>query len=182
MAADSNLTKRALATALKEIMKEIPFEKVNVTQICDKCSMNRKSFYYHFKDKYDLVNWIFDTEFVMEVAKKQLNSDRYDFLDDLFGYFYENRSFYRKVLRIKGQNSFSEHFREYICPVLKKSLEELSGGCRAEEFYVDFYADAFICALIRWIIDGGGEKPDKFAEMSKLLIKSGAAAICEKVK
>ena len=24
--------------------------------------MNRKSFYYHFKDKYDLVNWIFDTE------------------------------------------------------------------------------------------------------------------------
>ena len=26
--------------------------------------MNRKSFYYHFKDKFDLVNWIFDVEYL----------------------------------------------------------------------------------------------------------------------
>ena len=59
--ADSNITKRALATSLKELMLEQPFDKINVAQICARCNMNRKSFYYHFKDKYDLVNWIFDT-------------------------------------------------------------------------------------------------------------------------
>ena len=26
--------------------------------------MNRKSFYYHFRDKYDLVNWIFYVDFI----------------------------------------------------------------------------------------------------------------------
>ena len=62
--ADSNITKRALATSLKELMAEQPFGKINVAQICERCNMNRKSFYYHFKDKYDLVNWIFDTEFI----------------------------------------------------------------------------------------------------------------------
>ena len=50
--ADSNITKRALATSLKELMVEQPFEKINVAQICERCNMNRKSFYYHFKDKY----------------------------------------------------------------------------------------------------------------------------------
>ena len=45
--------------ALKGLMAEMPFEKINVSQICERCGMNRKSFYYHFKDKYDLVNWIF---------------------------------------------------------------------------------------------------------------------------
>lgn len=53
--ADSNITKRALATSLKELMVEQPFDKINVAQICERCNMNRKSFYYHFKDKYDLV-------------------------------------------------------------------------------------------------------------------------------
>lgn len=54
--ADSNITKRALAHALKELMEEKNFSKISVADICEKCDMNRKSFYYHFKDKYDLVN------------------------------------------------------------------------------------------------------------------------------
>ncbi|MEF2795654.1 MAG: TetR-like C-terminal domain-containing protein [Hydrogeniiclostridium sp.] len=35
----------------------------------------------------------------------------------LCSYFYENRNFYRRALRVKGQNSFSEHFREFPCSV-----------------------------------------------------------------
>ena len=62
--ADSNITKQALSNALKELLAERPFEKSSVSDICQKCSMNRKSFYYHVRDKDDLVNWIFDTEFI----------------------------------------------------------------------------------------------------------------------
>lgn len=48
--ADSYITKRALATSLRELMQEQPFDKISVSQICDGCGMNRKSFYYHFKE------------------------------------------------------------------------------------------------------------------------------------
>ena len=44
---------------MKKLMKEKPFAKISVIDICEGCGMNRKSFYYHFKDKYDLVNWNF---------------------------------------------------------------------------------------------------------------------------
>ena len=57
--ADSNVTKRALAEGLKQLMERRPFAKISVGDICESCNMNRKSFYYHFRDKYDLVNWIF---------------------------------------------------------------------------------------------------------------------------
>ena len=67
--ADSNITKQAMATAFKELLQEQSFEKISVSDICDRCHMNRKSFYYHFKDKFDLANWIFDTEF-MEVTRQ----------------------------------------------------------------------------------------------------------------
>jgi len=72
--ADSNITKRALANALKELMVEMPFEKINVADISGRCDMNRKSFYYHFKDKYDLVNWIFDTEFIAIARGKKFET------------------------------------------------------------------------------------------------------------
>ena len=35
--ADSNITKRALAAALKELMEQKPFSKINVAEICEKC-------------------------------------------------------------------------------------------------------------------------------------------------
>lgn len=73
--ADSNITKRALASSLKELMETEPFSKIGVSDICEACEMNRKSFYYHFKDKYDLVNWIYYTECVTSLKEKEYQPD-----------------------------------------------------------------------------------------------------------
>lgn len=62
--ADSNITKNALAVSMKKLMEKKPFSKISVGDICEDCGMNRKSFYYHFRDKYDLVNWIFYVDFI----------------------------------------------------------------------------------------------------------------------
>ena len=63
----SLVTKQALANSLKELMNTQGFSKISVKDIVEKCGMNRKSFYYHFKDKYDLVNWIFYTELIVTI-------------------------------------------------------------------------------------------------------------------
>ena len=60
--ADSALTKRVLADALKELMQTRPLAKISVGDITAHCGINRQTFYYHFKDKYDLVGWIYSTE------------------------------------------------------------------------------------------------------------------------
>ena len=52
-------------------METKPFSQISVSDICGKCEMNRKSFYYHFKDKYDLVNWIYRTEFIAAARQKE---------------------------------------------------------------------------------------------------------------
>ena len=53
-------TKTAFQRAFKELMGDTPFQKINIAEICEKCDKNRKSFYYHFRDKYDLANISFD--------------------------------------------------------------------------------------------------------------------------
>lgn len=171
--ADSNITKKALASAMKELIQEKSFSKISINDICSRCDMNRKSFYYHFQDKYDLVNWIFDVEFVA-IAKSNSYTDTWEAFSDLFHYFYENRNFYRKLLSISGQNSLKEHFRELMQPFLAKRLAEVlateNSSPKEREFYCNFLSDAFICAIERWLLDKDCIPAEEFLEMLRFII------------
>ena len=81
--ADSSITKKALASSLKELMAQMPLSKIGVGDICANCEMNRKSFYYHFKDKNDLINWIFDSEFLSCVDTTD-EGNRWQNIEELF--------------------------------------------------------------------------------------------------
>ena len=185
--ADSNITKRALAASLKGLMAEQPFDKINVAQICARCNMNRKSFYYHFKDKYDLVNWIFDTEFIALMKDENLDAnypnykERWVFIEKICGYFYENHAFYRKALQIKGQNSFSDHFREYIRPLLADRISHLLGQEQPDEFIMEFFTDAVLCAMERWLLNKECMPPEQFLAKIKVIMEDGAQSICREM-
>lgn len=174
--ADSSITKKALANSFKELMTEKPFKKIRVFDICDRCQMNRKSFYYHFKDKYDLMNWIFDTE-CMEIAEKNKKLEKWDFISVLFQYFYDNRSFYRKCLEIEGQNSLSEHFQELIAPAIRKRLQEIIDDEHFTDFQTSFLTDAVCCAIKRWILDKNCMTSDEFLKQMKMCVTALASHI-----
>ena len=175
--ADSNITKRALSMALKELMEEQPFSKINVGDICEKCDMNRKSFYYHFKDKYDLLNWILDTELLNTALMNPPQGDSWTRIRQLLVYLYENRSMVCKALAIEGQNSPAEHFRVLMEPMLIARMQEIFGSDRHQEFRINFFYDALRCTIERWITSPNCVPPDVFFEQLRDTVKSGAEAV-----
>ena len=54
----SQMTKRALAASLKNLLLQKPLNKITINDIAEDCGISRMTFYYHFKDIYDLVEWI----------------------------------------------------------------------------------------------------------------------------
>ena len=54
----SNTTKQALETSLKRMMSKKPLDKITIRDITEDCGISRMTFYYHFKDIYDLVEWV----------------------------------------------------------------------------------------------------------------------------
>ena len=65
-------------------MATTPLEKISVNDIVDHANVGRNTFYYHFEDKYDLVNWYFQsgiTRFLVELSAysswnvRELNPD-----------------------------------------------------------------------------------------------------------
>ena len=53
----SQITKRALEQSLKNLLLQKPLTKITINDIAGDCGINRMTFYYHFKDIYDLVEW-----------------------------------------------------------------------------------------------------------------------------
>ncbi|MCR4668799.1 MAG: TetR/AcrR family transcriptional regulator, partial [Clostridia bacterium] len=55
----AEITKLWIADKMSELMKHKPLAKIRVTEICKAAGVERPTFYYHFRDKYDLVAWMF---------------------------------------------------------------------------------------------------------------------------
>lgn len=163
---DSHITKQALAASMKELMSEMPMNKINIGDIVGRCNMNRQSFYYHFKDKYDLVNWIYYTEFI-EKIKDNLSVSSWDLLESICEFFYDNKIFYTNAFKVTGQNSFPEYFIEVIHPILLIYVNDIFKNNKNNEFYATFFADAIRVSISRWLLEGAEIPPKEFVELIK---------------
>lgn len=173
---DSQITKRALADAMKELMSVRPMKKISIGDIVERCNMNRQSFYYHFKDKYDLVNWIYYTEFVVKV-KDNLSMTSWEFLEKICEYFYENKKFYTNAFKVSGQNSFSEYFVEVLHPILIVHLNDVFNKKKNVDFYATFFADAIRVSIYRWLIEGAKIPPKEFVSLIKAALTGAAVKL-----
>ena len=53
-----NQTKQILEESLKKLMLQKPLDKITIRDLTEDCGISRMAFYYHFKDKFDLVNFV----------------------------------------------------------------------------------------------------------------------------
>ena len=72
----SQTTKRALEASLKHLLAKKPLDKITINDIAEDCGISRMTFYYHFKDIYDLIEWS-----CIEEASRVIEGNKtYDFL------------------------------------------------------------------------------------------------------
>lgn len=145
-------TKLSLYNAFDSLICRYTMSKISITDICALCSLNRKSFYYYFEDKYDLANSFFDLEFTNYLSLQK--DDNYFF--NLCSFLYSNKRKYKHLLEFTGQNSFYDHLRERIQNYFCNSYSEI------EPFGASFYADAVTFCIKEWICSSDTMNCDVF--------------------
>lgn len=151
-------TKSMIARSLKDLMKTRSFRKITISDITAGCGLNRKSFYYHFRDKYDLLNWMFLTGYESYCAGHPVKTG-IGHLQRLADFFETDRPFWRKAIRIQGQNSLTDSLRAFIRPMAHCFIQPVFGDTLTE-FDVDYFSEGLIRALVRWL----AEKPEQSSE------------------
>ncbi|MCI5493909.1 MAG: TetR family transcriptional regulator, partial [Lachnospiraceae bacterium] len=101
-----------LAESLKELAEKQPIDKITIKEITDKAGVIRPTFYNHFQDKYELLEWIIMSE-LLEPVKPLIRNEMVDqALILLFSNIEKEKEFYIKASRLDGQNSFESIVRQ----------------------------------------------------------------------
>lgn len=170
------LTKKAIIEGFKELLQDMPLTKCSVKTITDYCKISRSTFYYHFQDKYDLVNWIFYTEMRNNANAFDNPRKLADSYVNLCKYLYVNRKFYMACFQYMGQNSLFEYLYEFYYELWKNNFSIIysEAGVRLEEDELSWRAKmgsyALVGVIAGWVKEGMRENyMDHFEQIRKIL-------------
>ena len=150
-----NSTKQAFADALKTLLNNKELEKIRVAELCALCGAERPTFYYHFRDKYDLVTWIYEQDYKRAV---QQSGGRYNMahLEQLLSIIRQEQTFYRKVCAEHTQNALIPHIYDSYMGTMRGILlhaSHTSALTAEQQFALTFSAHGWIGCLLDWIFE-----------------------------
>jgi probable dihydroxyacetone kinase regulator len=152
-------TEVKLEQTLKQMMASKPLEKISVTSLTTSCGINRQTFYYHFRDIYDLLSNLFQHEVIAGIDKKNSWEEA---LDPIFNYLISNDKFIINVNNSAGKDLLAEFLNSQFYQVLLRQLDQIDGKkvlTNAErQFIANFYSAGFSKTLMQWI-DTDMEEP-----------------------
>lgn len=159
----SQVTKRALEVSLKNLLLKKQLDKITINDIAEDCGINRMTFYYHFKDIYDLIEWS-----CVEDATKALNGKKtYDTWQEGFLQIFEavldNKPFIMNVYHSVSREQVERYLYKVTYDLLISVVEERAVGMSVRDedktFIADFYKFAFVGLMLDWIRGDMKENP-----------------------
>jgi len=168
-------TKRALGEALKELLGQKPLEKITIQEITDLCDMNRMTFYYHFHDIYELVEWVLKKETELAVSGKLTYENWQEGLLSVFREIKENKTYIRNLNHTMSR----DHLESYLHQLTDSLLLEVLGDLieseelaeEDEEFIISFYRYAFLGVIMEWIDRNMKDDPEQIVHRLDLITR-----------
>ena len=182
----SDITKRAISASLKKLLREKKLNKITVQDIADDCGINRQTFYYHFQDIYDLVEWtcIEDTEKVLKENRTYAT-----WQEGFLAVFYlakEDKTFIENIYRSVSLELLEQYLYRLVYPLLKNVVDEKAKNYTVRDenkkYIADFYKYAFVGIMLDWVRDGMQEDPKRIVERISLLIEGDIVRALEKMR
>jgi len=153
----SNLTKKVLAQALKDKINEKELAQITVSELTTMCGIKRQTFYYHFTDIYDLLQWIYlnDLEKINTIHHFSSWQMGYVYVLD---YVKENKNLIVKTYHSIAKDYFHHFVMEHINQVIFKEIEEKTKdkniSLDSKKFLTNYYKNVLIGFIKDWIEDG----------------------------
>lgn len=178
-------TKTALKESLKKLLAVKSLEKITISDITSDSGVNRMTFYYHFKDIYDLVEWS-----IMEDAQNSLDSDLSykKWQDGLLKIFYAilyNQDFFMRIYsnieRASAEKYINKHMSKISADIVKELTSKSNISEETKMRIAEYYSFCLTAMIICWIEGNLCEKPELLVEYAAALLKKGMAPTLDKL-
>ncbi|AKP67987.1 TetR-like C-terminal domain-containing protein [Companilactobacillus ginsenosidimutans] len=168
-------TKKLLAESLLTLLCSKPIDHITIKDIVTECDVTRQTFYNHFSDIYELVEWISkraaDRALVSSSDYDSWQQGFYNIMVDLKQHetivhnIYESR--YRDVL----EDYFYRVVFKYVAKVVELQAEGMNVEDKYKHFIAHFYTLAFIALIFEWAHKGMKEDPQTLIDQTSVLVE-----------
>lgn len=176
-------TKKALAASMKKLMKIMPLKQVTVSDIIKDCNVNRKTFYYHFEDIYDLLKWMLEQEAVEVVKQFDLINNYRDAIIFVLDYVEKNTHILSCAYNGMGREGMKRFFYDDFIEIITKLIDDtekelgLSVPFDFKKFLSNLYTEALAGSLIDWVRDSKKHSREKVLQYLTLIIHTSLPAV-----
>lgn len=176
----SQITKRALEQSLKRLLLQKPLNKITISDITDDCGISRMTFYYHFKDIYDLVEWACLQDASGALQEKRTHDTWEEGFLQIFRAVRENKPFVMNVYRCVGRERVEQYLISLTDGLVRGVVEEEAAGmCVREDdraFIAKTYSYMFVGLMLDWVADDMRGDPAEIVRRLALCIEGTVAA------
>lgn len=166
----SLLTEKALAASLKKLLEKKTLDKITVKDITDDCGVNRQTFYYHFHDVYDLVEWIFVQQAQKYMYDEIDTKNWREVISDIMEGLLDDKAFIMNAYYSLNRRQLEQFMQKLARPAILDLVVKAADGRNIRQEDIDFVADIFTFGLVgiltEWVAGGMDpiikEKMDKF--------------------
>ena len=161
---DSAITKLSIADVFKKLMCKKAFEKITISDITTECGLNRQTFYYHFRDKYELLNWIFYNEAITPFMEGLSFDNWSSKLCDMLRLIYTNSKFYTNALKTYYGEEFKSYMHKVGTSVFSSVVDHVSENYYVadddKQFIAEFFSYGMIGTMVAWVQKGMKDTPE----------------------
>jgi len=155
-------------------MGEKTLDKITVKEIVARCGVNRQTFYYHFRDIYDLLDWLFieeGNEFSRRFPDYPNQSSAEDAIRQMCTYLIDNRQMAINIFNSMGRDIFGQYLTREMGKLLSMSLMQRAVLIGVSETnvraIVNFYKHGLVGVLLDWVADGLGGDIDEIVLLNR---------------
>ena len=161
--------KNIIASALLELCETKSLEALTVKQILEKSGVSRQTFYNHFIDKNDLIQYVYKEKIIPDFHDNNMNISFYDSLVIDFENMKKYHHFMKQACLMEGQNCLKDYIFNHCKEFDLKWHQELYGDEPMPEslrFATEYHATASSSMTLSWILS---DMPVSCEEISKMI-------------
>lgn len=167
--------KNQIVSALVAALEQKTLEQITVKEIAEKVGVSRQTFYYHFHDIYDVVEWIFENASTMILSEFSTIDSWQTGYVIIMQWVQNHRTLVLNCCRSVRKDYIENFMNRVLFEYIHNVVQEQSKGMHVTEAQKKFIAKFFTLAInaisIEWIGNGMQEDPSIMAEQVNILIR-----------
>jgi probable dihydroxyacetone kinase regulator len=171
----SKYTKQALGESLKKLLQKKPLNKITVTEIVADCELNRMTFYYHFRDIYDLLEWVCKEDAEKALKNTHFSSDWKEGLAHIYDLLLRNKAFVLHAYHSLSRDYIERYLYRITDALFVGLINEIDKDKRLDlkdkEFIASFYKFAFLGITLNWIENEMQDEPKDILKRLSILVE-----------